>query len=163
VYATCFDVIQKSPIGGRVRVTMELLLIIVFVRILAMDKFVRPMLDAKPVNWLYATDTRALMLQTVQNATIFFACVSVCLRALSTWHISFELTESYLYFLDYLFRQVPSGQVFSRRHLVDSQAEHYIVAAAASQRRGRDRLYDCALRVAHPRRVAVGARRHGKV
>ncbi len=56
---------------------MEILLIIVFVRILAVDKFVRPMLEAKPVSWLYETDTRALMLQAIQNATIFFACVRV--------------------------------------------------------------------------------------
>lgn len=56
---------------------MEILLICVFVRILAVDKFVRPMLEAKPVSWLYETDTRALMLQAIQNATIFFACVRV--------------------------------------------------------------------------------------
>ena len=98
LYATCFDVIQKSPIGGRVRVTMELLLIAVFVRILATDKFVRPMLEAMPVNWLYATDTRALMLQALQNATIFFACVRICSR-LPLLHFLFEPTESCFIFV----------------------------------------------------------------
>ncbi len=75
MYATCFDVIQKSPIGGRIRLTMELILIAIFVRIVVTDKFYRPMLEAKPVTWLYPTDTRSLMLQAMQNATIFFTCV----------------------------------------------------------------------------------------
>ena len=75
MYMTCFDVLQKSPIGGRIRLTMELILIAIFLRILVLDKFYRPIIEAKAVYWLYATDTRALMMQTVQNATIFFMCV----------------------------------------------------------------------------------------
>jgi hypothetical protein len=75
VYATCFDVLQKSPIGGRIRLTMELILIAIFVRILVIDKIYRPMVEAVPVYWLYTTDTRALMMQVVQNAIIFFTYV----------------------------------------------------------------------------------------
>jgi hypothetical protein len=67
-------VVQKSPIGGRIRLAMELILIAIFVHILVTDKFYHPMLETVPVKWLYATDTRALMMQAVQNATIFFAC-----------------------------------------------------------------------------------------
>ena len=97
VFATSFDVLQNSPIGSRLRITAEILLICAFIRILVVDKFVRPMLEAEPVSWIYATDTRSLVLQSIHTVTIFFACVRIFLRfELSFSSVSFEPTQSNL-------------------------------------------------------------------